>query len=474
MNDDLTPEEERRAALAFRRLVVPGADGRPVDLLPGWSAVTVGEAARRLAVATREAAGSEPLFEALLDGVPAPWREQPWRARFDDYFQARAAATELPRMLAGMLLEPAAELGYRLVDAIPPFVRRPFDRALGILLDTAVNLPTTLLPVDALDPGALPADVDLGLPVYPQIRNSCGETMLATWLKGHGVPIALGELDTQLPFFPGSAMLQEEELRKRGFSLVTGPGTLDDLRAYLAHGHPVLVDLEWADGGGHFAVVRGYDDTRREVIVDSYNADGKVARIPYDRFLADWGRRGRRMTVVSPQRDRRLDALRAAGRISRDAEVQEGLSISDVWLTRRLEMFLELAYRLRGTRDDLTIRLNINTSEGSLGIADMLGGSIRWVHALPDGTQLEVYVEKLSTKGPGDAESLETLLRNMAAYVAVRRQELSVRAGWERGAWQAEIQAGMSGALAGVGVEARLSVQPDGGWAVFVGLGGSV
>ncbi|GMV40205.1 MAG: hypothetical protein AMXMBFR64_19210 [Myxococcales bacterium] len=472
MSGELTPEEERRAALAFRRIVVPGADGAPVDLLPGWGAVLTGEAARRLGDAAREAAKDQALFDALLHGVPAPWREQPWRANFDDYFQARAAVTELPRMLAGLLLKPVAGAAYRVVDAIPPFVRRPFDRAVGILLDAAVNLPGRLLPHAALDPGALPGDVDLELPAYPQMRNACGETMLATWLKAHGVPVALAEPDTQLSFYTGSGLLQEEELRRRGFSLVSGPGTLDDLRAYLAHGHPVLVEVGWEGGGGHFAVVRGYDDERREVVVDSYLADGQVARVPYDRFHADWERRQRRMTVVWPQRDRRLDALRAAGRVSRDAEIQEGLSISDVWLTRNLEMFLELAWRLRGTRDDLIIRLNLNTSERA--IEELLGGSIRWTHTLPDDTRLELYLEKVSVKGPGDAESARALLQNLASYLALRTEALSLRLGYERGAFQAEVQAGLDGALAGVGLEARLSVQPDGAWSVFVGLSGSV
>lgn len=135
---------------------------------------------------------------------------------------------------------------------------------------------------------------------------------------------------------------------------------------------------------------------------------------------------------------------------------------------------MELAYRLRGTSDDLTIRLNLNTSEEPFGVGDMLGGSVRWLHTFGDGTTLELYLEKLSVKGPEDTRSLEALLRSLAAYVAVRRGDLTIRAGTERGGIQAAVQAGLDGVLAGVGAEARLSVQPDGGWAVFVGLSGSV
>jgi hypothetical protein len=216
-------------------------------MLPGWDDVLTGEEAARLVATHVAPADPERALDRLLEGVAVDVREQPWRASFDDYFAARAAITEVPRALAGLLLRPLADGAYAIVDLIPAPMRRPFDRALGILLDVVASLPGQAIGAHLPDlAGPLPEAVDLGLAPYPQIRNACGETMLATWLKGHGVPIATGELDTQVPFFPGGASLQDEELRKRGFTLVSGPGTFDDIRAYLAHGYPVMVNVVWS------------------------------------------------------------------------------------------------------------------------------------------------------------------------------------------------------------------------------------
>jgi hypothetical protein len=235
---------------------------------------------------------------------PIGVRESPWSASFDDYFRARAAVSEVPTALAGAALRPVADGLYQVVDEIPAPIRRPFDRALGILLDNAVSLPanalTTRIPITT---GPLPGAVDLGLPAYPQMQNSCGETMIATWLKAQGVPIALGEVDTQTPFFEGTNLLVDAELRNRGFSLISGPGTMEDLRTYLAHGYPVMVSVGWPNGGGHYAVVTGYDESTRMLTIDSYNADGKVAKVSYDEFAGDWGRHANLMTVAHPQRD---------------------------------------------------------------------------------------------------------------------------------------------------------------------------
>ena len=106
--------------------------------------------------------------------------------------------------------------------------------------------------------------------------------------------------------------------------------------------------------------------------IDSYNADGKVAKVSYDEFAGDWGRHANLMTVAHPQRDARLGQLRAAGRLSRTPQVQEGLSISDAWVNQRLQFFVETAYRYRGTRDDLTVRLNVTSSQSAHSTGDMV------------------------------------------------------------------------------------------------------
>ena len=467
-----TPRDLGTDALGFRRLVAEGKDGHSVNLLPSFDDVVTGaeasRMARKVALPTPEVAAKR-----LLAGIPAHALDQPWKASFDDYFRARTAIDEVPTAFAGMLLRPVADLAYDIVDAIPEWIRRPFDRAVGLLLDTLMSLPGQLLGSHLPDfDEPLPAAHDLGLTPYPQGYNSCGETMIATWLKSRGVPIALSEVDTQVPFALGTNLLEDQELRSRGFSLVSGPGTFSDLKSYLAHGHPVMVNVEWASGGGHYAVVTGYDDEARVLTIASYNADGKVARVPYDAFLADWGRRDNVMVVAHPVRDHRLDALRAAGRLSRDAQVSEGLSISDLWVNLRLELFIELAWRYRSRHDDLIVRLSITSTRGAWERVQALGSSVEYTHSFDDDTSITVRASQLPTYGEAVGPGERALLHNVAVYVSGRYKALAMSAGYERGAFQAAVEAELSSKLAALSAEARVSVEADGNVSVFVGAQG--
>ncbi|MGC9318836.1 MAG: fumarylacetoacetate hydrolase family protein, partial [Armatimonadota bacterium] len=126
------------------------------------------------------------------------------------------------------------------------------------------------------------------------------------------------------------------------------------------------------------AVVSGYDDASGTLKIDNYTTKGEVDSVSYDRFRADWKRHANLMWVAHPQKDARLDGLRAAGRLSREAEIAEGLSISDIWVNERLEIFIETAYRYRGTKDDLVLRLNgevkqqANTREMIFNVAEVV------------------------------------------------------------------------------------------------------
>lgn len=451
-------------------------DGRTVRLFPTHAELIewglVGPTSTSDVAATRPP--RDPALDRLLVGVGPDVRNRPWTADFDDYFRARAALSEVPTALAGMALRPVAERGYQIVDQIPAPIRRPFDRALGILLENAVSLPANLLTSRIpISTGPLPESASAPVFGHPQIRNACGEVMVATWLKSQGVPVAVGEIDTQLPFVEGTNLLEDAELRQRGFSLISGPGSFDDLRTYVAHGYPVMVSVGWENGGGHYAVVTGYDERTKKLQIAGWEGDGRTVEVSYKKFQAAWERHLNLMTVAHPQRDRRLDALRAAGRVSRTAEVQEGLSLSEIWVTKRLELFVEAAYRYRGTHDDLTVRVNVNTAEREGGAAAMLGGSLRYAHRFGNGTQVELYAEHLSTGIPADQGSLQAILRSSAAYVGVRHGPISGRAGYDRGTYQAALQADLNRRLYDLGAEARVALNPDGSYRVFFGLSGT-
>lgn len=455
------------------------ADGRVIRLFPTTAelmgyGLPVGPRSSPAPLLTLTTPPADPALDRLLVGVPPDVRSEPWTANFDDYFRARAALSEVPTALAGMALRPVAERGYRLVDQIPAPIRRPFDRALGILLENAVALPANLLTSRIpFSVGALPEVANAPVYGHPQIRNACGEVMVATWLKSQGVPVAVGEVDSQLPFVEGTNLLEDMELRRHGFSMISGPGSFDDLRTYLAMGYPVMVSVGWEGGGGHYAVVTGYDQRTQTLQIAGWEGDGRTVPVSYADFQTAWGRHLNLMTVAHPQRDRRLETLRQLGRVSRTAEVQEGLSLSEIWVTKRLELFVEAAYRYRGTNDDLTVRLNVNTAEQRNGTAAMFGGSLRYAHRFDNGTQVEFYAERLSTGIVADQANLQAILQSSAAYVGVRHGPVQIRGGYDRGTFQAALQADLNRRLYDLGAEARVAVNPDGSYRVFLGLSGT-
>ncbi len=415
----------------------------------------------------------DPPLDALLVGVPASVQDQPWTASFDDYVRARAALGEVPTALAGMALKPVANHLYEIVDRIPAPIRRPFDRSLGILLDNAVSVPANLMTAHVfMDGGALPGSASIDLPSYGQMRNSCGETMVATWLKGNGYPIALGEVDTQLSFFEGGNLLEDAELRNRGFSIISGPSSFNDLRTYLAHGYPVMVNVGWENGGGHYAVATGYDDKTGTIQIDNWEANGKKISVPYGEFKEAWARHKNLITVVHPQADARLSQLRSAGKLSRTAQIQEGVSLSDVWVTQRLEFYVEGAFRYRGTNDDFTLRLNTLTPAPGSGDRAAFGGAASWAHRFGDGTEVNIYAERLPLRSV-EPETIDSILRTSSIYAGVRSGPVAFRAGYERGGFQARLQAELNRRLYSVGAEARVSVTPEGTLSVFVGAAGT-
>ena len=419
-----------------------------------------------------ENASSQGRWTELIQAIPNLVLDQPWKASFKDYFKAKAAIEDVAAAVMGMILRPVADKAYQFVDFIPASIRRPFDRAVGILLDNLVSPASYILPVLDDVTSELPQNYNLNIPAYPQVKNGCGETMLATWFKQEGIPMPLGEVDTQLPFFTGTNLTEEAEFRKRGFSVVSGPGTFEGVKTYIAHGYPVMASIGWASGGGHYVIISGYDDITQTLTIDNYYASGSIDKIPYKEFRDNWERHKNLMTVVYPHRDHRMKGLQQAGIISREAEIQEGLSLSDFWVNQRLQFFIEVAYRYRGTKNDLTIQLHWMQSEWEYSLADCIGGRISYVHRFNENTSLKVDVEKLTIKDRDDTD-LDGLLRSMSVYFSLKHKEFSGRIGYEREAFQGAIQIELNSHLAKLGAEARISVTTSGNYSVFIGAQGT-
>ena len=86
---------------------------------------------------------------------------------------------------------------------------------------------------------------------------------------------------------------------------------------------------------------------------------------------------------------------------------------------------------------------------------------------------MDFYAERVAIKSPADSTNLDAVLRSTAVYVGARHGPVSGRAGYERGSFQAQLQAELNRRLYTLGAEARVSVGPDGRYSVFLGATGT-
>ena len=125
-------------------------------------------------------------------------------------------------------------------------------------------------------PEALPLAIELtNTPFYPQTTNQCGPAALATVLQFHGVKVRPEDLSGQLyiPDLQGSLQI-EMTAAARSHAMLPYPlaPLLADLFTEIAAGNPVLVlqnlGFAWYPQW-HYAVVIGYDISRREITLRS-------------------------------------------------------------------------------------------------------------------------------------------------------------------------------------------------------------
>ncbi len=155
---------------------------------------------------------------------------------------------------------------------------------------------------------ALPvADEIRGLPFFPQETNGCGPAVLASVLSFWGVPVELGSLTAEVysAALKGTLPLDlERAARRRGFTAAVRAGTLDTVRAEIAQGRPVIAFLNLGTRlfpRGHFIVIAGYDDQRRELRVHS--GLHPYSRMTYEAFLASWVMTENWQMIAWPEQD---------------------------------------------------------------------------------------------------------------------------------------------------------------------------
>lgn len=154
-------------------------------------------------------------------------------------------------------------------------------------------------------PAGVPATASVaGLPFFPQDAYQCGPAALATVLQHSGIaltPEALVPL-VYVPERRGSFQIEmSAAARQQGRVVYTLAPSLGALLQEVAAGHPVLVlqnlglDLlpRW-----HFAVVKGYDLGRRELLLNSGRHENY--RVSIATFERTWARAAHWAQVVLP------------------------------------------------------------------------------------------------------------------------------------------------------------------------------
>lgn len=454
---DLTAPRTIRipTATGSKELTLPG----PLDFKPAEGAAA--EKARQQYFGPTYAAIGGP-------GGPTSFKQQ---------VEATAALSALPAALLGSLAAPGAKAGYKIIDKIPEALRRPFEKNFGVLVDQAMSagnaatLPILASASKKLGADGLPASADLRMQSYGQIVNSCGETAAATILKGAGEPLSLGDVDTQSAAAGGGSLLMGEEFRRRGLSMVTSAGgDFHQLKAMVATGYPPMVSIK-KDGASmaHYVVVTGYDDATGTVQVNNYSSGEKIS-VPYDKFEREWNAMGGAMTAVVPKRDPRLEPFLKMGSPRRPDGIHQGLTLTDFFVTSAGKVFVEGAFRHVSKDTDVTLRVNYNSREETLD--RQLGGSLTIKRKLPDGWHVGMKVEKMSLKGiEDDWSDLKKI--PVSVYATAGGPGLEVKAGVERGAFQASVAADLPKALSGMGFRANASVDADGSYRVTAGLSGT-
>jgi ABC-type bacteriocin/lantibiotic exporter with double-glycine peptidase domain len=144
----------------------------------------------------------------------------------------------------------------------------------------------------------------LAVPFVPQAKDTCGAAALTMVLRYWGDDAGHDEIAAQAADGAGEAGFTSGRLaeiaRGRGHYAVVYEGDLDNLRAFVAKGRPLIVALSEGRGRFHDVVVTGFDADRDEVVVNDPAAgrDRRLARGPFERR---WREAGHVTLLVLPK-----------------------------------------------------------------------------------------------------------------------------------------------------------------------------
>jgi len=146
--------------------------------------------------------------------------------------------------------------------------------------------------------------VHVVVPFFPDDTDQCGPATLASLLTYWGVPTTPPALKEEiyLPRLGGTLPIDLLlAAQARGLKAEFYSGSLDNVRAELEAGHPLVAFLNLGYAvfpQGHYVVITGFDDQRRGLYVHS-GLEQDVF-LPYERFLRSWEKTGRWTLLILP------------------------------------------------------------------------------------------------------------------------------------------------------------------------------
>ncbi|WP_167360402.1 PA2778 family cysteine peptidase [Pseudomonas anguilliseptica] len=171
--------------------------------------------------------------------------------------------------------------------------------ALSFLLSACASGPQ-LLP----ETKRLPERVELAdVPFFQLSDAQGGPSALAALLNHHGVITSPGLVDERIQqLTKGQSAQAGLEAVARSYDLLVYPlpGNLDVLMQQVSAGHPVLVmqDRLFGGPGAHFALLVGYDQRERTLVLRSGNTQRWYTS--FASFDDAWGEAGRWAVLVMP------------------------------------------------------------------------------------------------------------------------------------------------------------------------------
>lgn len=229
------------------------------------------------------------MSEPLPDALPAPQQPVPVAA-VDPLLDAPSTAVPLPTPSVRPSPTPEQNELAEAPASTPMAVVTP---AVTVPLPTATATAT---------PRPLPAQVRLnGVDIVPQKFNNCGPANLSMVLGYHGldhdqlaVAAVIRPTYEDRNVSPQEMATYVREQTELAATVFHG-GTLEQLRALLAAGLPVIVEKGLEDDGvtgwmGHYLTLYGYDDAAREFLardtfLGPWEEDGYES---YDSLLRQW------------------------------------------------------------------------------------------------------------------------------------------------------------------------------------------